>query len=240
MTAGRSLAVAALVGVALTGCAGRAHTAPPISQADLQSSLAGELAAGGTPAQSVSCPRDLQGAVGSTARCEVAFNDTDAVTALLTTLGSENGTASYEITRAELTREQLAKRVAAMSGAASATCEFGLDGQAGDFSQCDVNRNGLAYPVTAEVKSVKGLVIDLSVTQVMPRQAVEDALSARLTSLLGQRPDSVNCPEALVGNPGTTMDCVVTVGDKPQTYVLTVTGAGAGTVDFFYLPKVAS
>lgn len=226
--------------VALAGCAGRADTAPPIASADLQSDLAAKLAAAGTPARSVSCPRDLAGAVGSTARCDVTLSDTDSVTVLLTTLGSENGTASYEITRTELTREQLARRVAAASAAGSANCEFGVDGQVGDFAQCEVARGGLTSPVTVEVKSVKGVAIDLAVKQVMAKQKVEDVLAARLTAALGRRPDSTVCPGELLGDPGATMECVATSGGKPQIYVLTVTGVGAGTVEFSYAPKVTS
>ena len=230
----------ALVAVALAGCAGRADTAPAISATDLQTDLAAKLSAAGTPAESVTCPKGLEGTVGSTTRCDVAFSDTDSVSTLLTTLGTENGSLRYEITRGQLTRDQLAKRVAAVSAAQSATCEFGLDGQVGDFAQCEVSRNGVNIPVTVEVKDVKGLAIDLTVKQVMSEQEVEDALSARLTALLGRRPDTVNCPEALVGDPGTTMECVVTSNGKPQTYVLTVTGLGAGTVEFVFVPKVTS
>lgn len=235
----RAFAVGGVV-VALAGCAGRADTAPPIASADLQSDLAGKLAAAGTPPRSVTCTRDLAAAMGSTARCDVSFSDTDGVTVLLTSLGSENGTASYEITRAELTREQLAKRVAAASAAASAACDSGLDGQVGDFAQCDVARAGLTSPVAVEVTSAKGVVIDLAVKQVMAKQQVEDVLAARLTSVLGRRPDSVNCPGELIGDLGAEMECVVNSGGKPKTYVLTVTGVGVGTVEFSYAPKVTS
>lgn len=104
--------VVAVFAAVVSGCS-RPPVAAPVSGADLQRGLSERLAVAGTPPRSVTCPRELRGLVGSTARCEVVFSDTDSVDAILTTTEVRDGTVNWEITGPELTKLQLAKRVAA-------------------------------------------------------------------------------------------------------------------------------
>lgn len=238
MPAGRAaiLAAVALIAAGIPGCAGK-ESAVGLSAADLQRDLSEKLAAEGTPAKSVACAKDLPAAVGRTTRCVVEFSPSDSIDAILTTTGVDGGKVSYEITRPELTREQLAKRVAAMAVAQSATCESGLDGQVGDWALCEVTKSGATVRQAVEVRRVKGLTLDLAVTQVLPKQQLEDELMTRLTTVLGRRPDKAECAGDLSGVIGTSMDCVVTLNDKPQPYVVTVTGLSGGVINFAYQLK---
>ena len=49
-------------------------------------------------------------------------------------------------------------------------------------------------------------------------------------------PESVTCPGDLVGTSGTTMDCAVTIAGRQDTYTLSISDAGNGTVDFAVVP----
>lgn len=205
-----------------------------VNSADLQKDLAAKLAESGQPAKSVTCSKDLRGAVDRTARCEVVFGPTDQVTAVVTTTQVEGSTVSYEITRPEMTREQLATRVAGLESGQSATCDTGLDGNVGDWSQCSVVKNGTTRTDFVEVRGVDGLVMDLSVAPALLQPQVEDLLLAKMAYSTGRRPDSAACPGDLIGIKGTTMECVVTIDDNPDKYVVTVTDVADGNVAFDY------
>ncbi len=230
--------VAAVLCVWIPGCAGGSG-AVALNSAELQKSLQEKLAAAGTPPTSVSCKRALPGVVGQTARCEVVFDDIRSVDALLTTTSVDGGTIDYEITGPELTKAQLDRRVAALASAQSAACDSGLAGQAGDWAQCEVIMGGRTSARTVTVRDVQGLAIDLSVTQMLPKQQIEDALLTRLTPIYGRRPDSAACLGDLMGEQGKTTECVVIFDGKPDTYVVTVTETVGGTVNFKYESKSA-
>ena len=95
-----------LITAGLSGCSAKVENkaAAPMSAADLQKKLTDQFAASQTPPKSVTCSDDLAAAVGKTATCVVALNDTDSVDAVVTvtdTKGSElsiGATAQCETT----------------------------------------------------------------------------------------------------------------------------------------------
>jgi hypothetical protein len=221
------------VGVALlSGCSGGTDSPDSVSSVELQKGLVEKLAQTRIPTTWVNCPKDLPGKVGATTRCDVEFSSDNSVTALLTTTEVSGDTISWEITGPELTKDQVAKRVAGLMSAQVATCDSGLDGRSGDWVQCQVTRYGSTSIHTVEVKDVEGLTLNLGLTAVIPKQQLEESVLARLTPLYGRRPDSAECGGGLLGAVGETVRCTVTVGGNPDKFVARVTGASGGAVDF--------
>ena len=220
----------ALVGVSACSRGSDAHAS--VSAAELQKTIIAKLAQAGTPSTWVNCPKDLPGEVGATTRCDVKFSSDNSVTALLTTTHVEGDRVDWEITGPELTKDQVANRVAGLTSAQSATCDSGLDGQTGDWVQCQVTRYGTTSAQTVEVKGVKGLTFDLGLTAMIPKQQLEDTVLTKVTPRYGRRPDSAECAGDLPGSMGAEIGCVVTVGDNPDRYVATVTAVSGGAIDF--------
>lgn len=226
-------ATAVFVGtvVALSGCAGSKPVAA-VSAADLQKGLVDRLSQTATPSTWVDCPKDLPGKVGASVHCDVTFNPANTVTAVLTTTAVKGSDISWEITEPELTKDQISQRVAGLMSAQSATCDSGLEGRQGAWVLCQVFRNGVEFPQLVEVKDVLGLALDLVLTPVIPRQQLEESVLNRLTANYGRRPDKAECAGDLSGSVGVAVKCVVTVGDKSDNFVATVTSVWGGHIEF--------
>jgi hypothetical protein len=95
----------------------------------------------------------------------------------------------------------------------------------------------MTLPQNVEVKRVRGLLLDLGVIPVLPRQQVESELLKRLTPAYGRRPDSAACVGDLTGEVGSAMECVVTSEGNPDSYVVTVTSVDGSALNFDYRSK---
>jgi hypothetical protein len=228
---GRVAAVGAMAMILCSGCSRDAQP-NPMSAVELQSGIAAQLSQAGTPPRWVECPHPLASHIGATTRCEVTFNDTDSVTALITAIKVDAGTTEWEITQAQLTKEQLVKRVAAMTGAKDVDCVSGIVGRVGNWVPCHVTINGVTVNQTAQIVDAKGLSLQVGVTQFMPLPQVEQQVEARLTALYGRRPDRTRCSGDLPGVPGSTIKCAATIGDNVDGWAVTVTGVSQGTIEF--------
>jgi hypothetical protein len=98
--------------------------------------------------------------------------------------------------------------------------------------QCHITRNGVALGEAVEVKNVKGLSVDLTLTTAIPQQQLEDSVLARVTPTYGRQPDNAQCAGDLVAVVGNTMKCVVSLGNGTANWVVTVTRASADGTDF--------
>lgn len=225
-----------VLGLGLSGCSMSPGSAPPLPAADLQAQISESLAASGTKPKSVSCTKDLPGEVGRSVRCEVMFSDTNSVEALVTTTTVDGENLEYETTP-KMTKSQLERRLGGITRAQSVTCDSGLDGIVGDWAQCELVKDGATSGRTVEVAEVNGLTLDLDIVDVLPQEQVQDLLLGRLAAASGQAPDTVDCAGDLVGEKDNTLECVVTYGEKPSTYVLAVTGVDGGVVNFTYAIK---
>jgi hypothetical protein len=116
-------------------------------------------------------------------------------------------------------------------------CESGIKGDIGSWTRCDLTANGATSVQIAEVRAISGLTMDVAVTPSLPKEQVQERLLRGLAES-GLRPESAECGQDLLGVMGTTLNCVVAVGGKPETYILTVTGVDNGQVDFGYQRKV--
>lgn len=228
----RSTALAAVSLVGLSGCAGGSQSHASVSAAELQKTIVAKLAEAGTPSTWVNCGKDLPARVGATTRCDVIFNQADAVTAILTTTQVQRDDVTWEITGPEMTQDQVTRRVAGAWSAEAVTCNSGLDGNIGDWAQCEVTKDGLTMTQTLEVKAVRGLSFDITPTVSLPKQAAEDLLRSRLAAKFGKPFESATCPGDLVGVGGAAMDCAATTDGHEQTYTLLVIDTGNGTIGF--------
>ncbi len=227
----RAVSVVAIGALCATGCA-REVPPDPVSSVDLQNGLAQQLVRSGTPAKWIKCPNSLSAQVGATTRCDVTFNQNDSVTALLTTIKVDGGKAVWEVTQAQLSKDQVAKRVAGITGAKNVDCESGLSGRVGSWVPCSVSKNGATLNQTVEITEAKGLSLKLAVIGFLPLQQVEDKVAAKLTPLYGRPPDQTKCSGELSLVPGSTIRCVATIDGNADKWAVTVTGVSDGSIDF--------
>lgn len=214
----------------VTGCS--RNVAPDaVSSIDLRNGLADQVAKSGASARSIDCPKPLAARVGATARCDVIFSASDAVTALLTTTEVVDGKANWEITQIKLTKDQVVKRLAAITGAKNIECDSGVDGQPGSWVACRSTDNGASLNESVEVTEVKGLQVKLKATPFMSEDQLLAKVQDKLTALYGSKPDITKCKGDLTGIVGKTVDCVSTVDNTPEKWLVTVTGVSGGSID---------
>ena len=170
------LATTAALSLGIAGCSSKgdnkpaaggassaaASSAPSMSAADLQKSLAGRISTA-TPPKSVSCPNDLPGEVGKTASCEVVVNDTTSVQANVTVTQVNGGKIDYDFTPS-MTKTQLENAFSA-EVKAQVTCDGGLDGKVGSSTTCHVTKDGTTDDTNVSVSKVQGLFMSLSTGQ---------------------------------------------------------------------------
>mgnify|MGYP000867452533 CR=1 FL=1 len=226
----RATALAAVGLLGVSGCSSDSHAS--VGAAELQRALVDKLAQAGTPSTWVNCGKDLPGRVGATTRCDVSFDQANSITAILTTTEVKEDNVTWEVTRPEMTKDQVARRVAGLWQTDTVTCSSGLDGNIGDWAQCEVTKYGTPMTQTLEIKAVQGLSLDITPTLAVQKQQAEDFIRNGLTHPDAQPLESVTCPGDLVGTSGTTMDCAVTIAGRQDTYTLSISDAGNGTVDF--------
>ena len=165
-----ALAAAALVGLGISGCSTKsddkaatsstpAASAPTMSAADLQTSLAGRISAA-TPPKSVTCSAGLTGEIGKTDSCEVAVNDTTSVQVNVTVTKVNGANIDYSFAPA-MTKEQLEKAFSA-NVSAQVACDAGLEGTVGSSTTCHVTKDGTTDDTTVSVSKVQGLYMSLS------------------------------------------------------------------------------
>lgn len=230
----RATALAAVGLLGVSGCSSDSHAS--VGAAELQRALVDKLAQAGTPSTWVNCGKDLPGRVGATTRCDVSFDQANSITAILTTTEVKEDNVTWEVTRPEMTKDQVARRVAGLWQTDTVTCSSGLDGNIGDWAQCEVTKYGTPMTQTLEIKAVQGLSLDITPTLAVQKQQAEDFIRNGLTHPDAQPLESVTCPGDLVGTSGTTMDCAVTIAGRQDTYTLSISDAGNGTVDFAVVP----
>ena len=228
-----ALAALGLLGAGLSGCSAKVEKSPPsVGAADLQKQLTDELSGANPAPKSVMCKDDLVGEVGKTASCDVNFNDTTTVEAVVTVTSVDKGNVSYDISPA-LTQDQLAKSVSAMAGATSAVCATGLEGKIGAMAQCEVTDDGVTTKRMVEVDGVSGLSMDYSVRRVVPKEEVQSLLIQKLNAD-GTPVETVECVDDAVAKQGANVECAAVTGNQKKGYVVTVTTVEEDKFDIDY------
>ncbi|MFM9035368.1 MAG: DUF4333 domain-containing protein [Mycobacterium sp.] len=233
------VAAAGLLSAGLSGCSAKIETSKTVavSANDLQKELGDRIAKGGMTVKSVTCKDDLAGEVGKTARCDVAFSDTNTIEAVLTTTKVEGSTVSFDINPA-MTKEQVEKAVAGMASSPSATCAAGLDGKVGESTRCEIKLGDTTSKRIVEVTQVDParLGMELSAIELVPKQQVGEVLMQQLGAD-GQPVETVECVDDVAKKVGSTVECVTVTGNDQQGYDVTVTEATDDNVDFGYKAK---
>jgi len=243
--AGVGVAALALTSGLLTGCSFSFSSdggKPIVSKSDLQKDISERLEKGGITPHSVTCKDDLEGEVGKSTRCEVVLSATNSIEPIVTVTKVDGTTVSYDMTPA-VSKEQLAKVVAALVGRASGsaadavTCESGLEGRKGLEARCHLTEGATTVTRTVYVSAVDGFALDFALVPVLPKHDLESSLMDQLTPNLGRRPDSAVCAGDLTGKPGNTVDCTVTAGARSEVFALTVTNVDGGTIHYNFVMK---
>lgn len=73
---------------------------------------------------------------------------------------------------------------------------------------------GITYDINVTVTSVEGKDVKFDMVKTRDKDEVARAISDQLLQQVGQRPDSVTCPENLKGLEGTTIRCELVDGSK--------------------------
>ena len=225
-----SCAALALLGAGLTGCSVKVEKS--VSVEDLQKQITDQLTEAGNAPKSVTCDGDLVGEVGKSTNCAVVFSDTNSVEAKVTATAVDGSTVSFELSPS-LTKEQLEKAVSGMASTPTVTCDSGLEGAVGATANCEVTVEGAASKRIVTVDGVNGLQMDLSVTQILPRQQIEEVLMQKLNAD-GTPAETVECVDDVVAKTGTSVECVAVTGNEQQGYDVTVTTVEGDNVNFDY------
>lgn len=228
------LAAAGLSVAGLSGCTAKVETkvTRSVSADDLQKNITDQLTQAGDPPKSVTCNGDLIGEAGKSTTCDVVFSDTNSVQATVTATGVEGSTVSFDLSPS-LTKEQLEKAVSGLTSTPTVTCDSGLDGAVGASATCEVTVDGDVSKRSVVVDGINGLEMDLSVTQILPKQKIEEVLMQKLNAD-GTPAETVECVDDVVAKTGTTVECVAVTGNEQQGYQVTVTTVEGDNVSFDY------
>jgi hypothetical protein len=82
------------------------------------------------------------------------------------------------------------------------------------------------------VVGLAGCPTAVAQTVTVDKATVASAVSDRLTKQVGRPPDSVTCPEDLVGVVGTQLRCELVAGNDTYGVTVTVTSVKGTTVNF--------
>ena len=239
-----ALSAATIAGAVLAGCSFNfgVNTEPVVSKERLQEDISERLAEADEEPQSVKCKDDLPGEVGAKTRCEVVISDTNSFEPIVEITGVEGTKIRYDVTPA-LSRRQVEKAVAGLVeevedvDVESVSCESGVEGKKGKKTSCEVEANDMSAQWDFNITEVKGLLMNVQVFPVLRRAAIEESLLDQLAGQLDERPDSADCSDDLVGDPGTTIECFVVLGNSSETFEVTVTTVKGAMVNYRYEPK---
>jgi hypothetical protein len=231
---GAAVIAAGLIGAGLTGCSakGEPNAAKPMSAADLQTRLTEQLTEAGNPPESVNCKDELVAEVGKSTTCDVVFSDTNSVEAKVTTTEVDESGVSFDLSPS-LTKKQLEKGVSGLTNATAVSCDSGLDGAIGETTTCEVTVDGVVSKRVAAIDGVNGLMMDLSVVPVVPKEQLQELLIQRLNAD-GTPAETVECVSDATDKPGTSVECVAVTGDEKRGYDVSVTTIEGDNVGIEY------
>ncbi len=137
-----------------------------------------------------------------------------------------------------VSKDDIAKQISSkMTDAAgnkpdSVSCPDGLKAQVGAQLNCGMKVKGQDYNVNVTTTSVNGNDVKFDMVETVDKNLVASKISDQLTQQVGNKPDSVTCPDNLKGEQGATLRCELK--DSGQTYGVTVTVADVqgGDVNF--------
>jgi hypothetical protein len=164
---GGTLAAAAVGVFVLAGCS------DAVGKASLAHAIMDQLQKQSIDAQGVTCPGDLQAAIGQTERCSFTVGG-QPVDAIATVTSVDNGNVGYDITTEAhpIAKDLLARKVIEQvtqqtkMTVDSATCAGDLQPMVNATANCTIMNRVKPVAVTVTVTKVSGGLINFSIKQV--------------------------------------------------------------------------
>lgn len=142
----------------------------------------------------------------------------------LATIAGCTVTHSNSVSQREVSDQIAAKMTDAQGNKPeSVSCPGALQAKVGAQLDCKMKVKGIEYNVNVTVTSVDGSDVKFDMVKTRDKDEVARAISDQLLEQVGQRPDSVTCPENLKGFEGSTLRCQLVDGSKRYGITVTVT-----------------
>lgn len=143
------------------------------------------------------------------------------------------GSSSHSVSKSDVADQIRAKMTdAAGNKPESVTCPGDLPAKVGAQLNCEMKVKDSTYNVNVTVTSVEGKDVKFDMVETVDKNQVASIISNKLYQQVGQRPDSVTCPDNLKGVEGATLRCQLTDGSSKYGISVTVTSVDAGDVNF--------
>ena len=143
------------------------------------------------------------------------------------------GSSSHSVSKSDVAQQIISKMTdAAGNKPSSVTCPGDLPATVGAQLNCEMKVKESTYNVNVTVTSVNGDDVKFDMVETVDKKQVAQVISDKLYQQVGQRPDSVTCPDNLKGVEGATLRCQLADGAKKYGISVTVTNVDAGDVNF--------
>ncbi|BBX72744.1 DUF4333 domain-containing protein [Mycobacterium shinjukuense] len=141
--------------------------------------------------------------------------------------------SSRTVSKADVANQISAKMTDAQGNKPdSVNCPSDLLAKVGAQLNCEMRVNDTIYNVNVTVTSVEGKDVKFDMVETVDKNRVARIISDKLYQQVGQRPDSVTCPDNLKGVEGATLRCQLTDGNSKYGINVTVTSVDGGDVNF--------
>jgi len=146
---------------------------------------------------------------------------------------SIGSSSSHSVSKSDVASQITTKMTdAAGNKPSSVTCPGDLPAKVGAQINCEMKVKESTYNVNVTVTSVNGDDVKFDMVETVDKKQVAQVISDKLFQQVGQRPDSVTCPDNLKGVEGATLRCQLADGTKKYGINVTVTTVDAGDVNF--------
>ncbi|QLL09023.1 DUF4333 domain-containing protein [Mycobacterium vicinigordonae] len=114
----------------------------------------------------------------------------------------------------------------------SVSCPSDLPAKVGAQTDCVMTVKDEKYNVNVTVTSIDGSNVKFDMVETVDKDEVAHIISDKLYQQVGDRPESVTCPENLKGSVGATMRCELKDNAKTYGISVNVTSVVGGQVNF--------
>ncbi len=143
------------------------------------------------------------------------------------------GTGPHAVSKGDVAGQITSKMTdAAGNKPDSVNCPGDLPAKVGSQLNCEMKVKNKTFNVNVTVTSVEGDNVKFDMVETVDKNQVASIISDKLTQQVGQRPDSVTCPDNLKGVEGATLRCHLADGSDKYGVNVTVTNVDAGDVHF--------
>ncbi|MDT5219536.1 MAG: hypothetical protein QOF15_1641 [Mycobacterium sp.] len=146
---------------------------------------------------------------------------------------STGSSSAHAVSKDDVVQQITAKMTDAQGNKPeSVTCPGDLQAKVGAQLNCEMKVKDSKYVVNVTVTSVEGKNVKFDMVETVDKDQVAHIISDKLYQQVGDRPESVTCPENLKGFEGATLRCQLTDNSKKYGINVTVTTVVGGDVNF--------